>query len=152
MQPQKDRILEKINKIVHEKRLKTENVSKAIGISKGEFSKILSGKRKEYFKHLPKIAEILGMSFTQLVSHDSFLENSFEYQNDSQILKICALYERLININDLKDEAKDQLILQLQEALKKEANYKEIYLCKYSKLKTRLISLESELISIRNKT
>jgi hypothetical protein len=36
-----------------------ENVSNAIGISKGEFSKILSGQRKDYFKYLPLLAENL---------------------------------------------------------------------------------------------
>ena len=38
MQPEKDWILENIKRIIKEKNLKVENISKAIGISSGEFS------------------------------------------------------------------------------------------------------------------
>jgi lambda repressor-like predicted transcriptional regulator len=55
----KDWILANIENIMREKGLKLETVSKEIGISKGEFSKILSEQRKDYPKYLVKIAEIL---------------------------------------------------------------------------------------------
>jgi transcriptional regulator with XRE-family HTH domain len=68
MEPKIDWILNNIKGILKEKALKVETVSSEIGISKGEFSKILSGEREQYFKYLPQISQSLGVSFHQLVT------------------------------------------------------------------------------------
>lgn len=63
-----DWILKKIKSLLKEKEIKMENFSKEIGISVGEFSKILSGERANYFKHLPQIALSLDVDFHDLVA------------------------------------------------------------------------------------
>jgi transcriptional regulator with XRE-family HTH domain len=76
METKKDFILENIKDIMKNKSIKVETVSTGIGISKGEFSKILSGERENYFKHLPQIAHSLGVSFHELVTPKSVVQNN----------------------------------------------------------------------------
>ena len=66
-EPNKDWILENIRILMKEKGIKVENLFPAIGISQGELSKILSGQRSDYFKHLPNFAIALGVTYHQLV-------------------------------------------------------------------------------------
>ena len=67
-EPNKDWILENIRTLMKEKSIKVENFSTAIGISKGELSKILNGERKDYYRYLPDMANELKVSFHNLVS------------------------------------------------------------------------------------
>ncbi len=143
---EKDWILENIKKKLNEKQVKVETISKEIGISKGEFSKILSGQRKDYYKYLPQIAAFFGVTFHQLVTPDQVILNNYgEVKEQSQgnvahlnITTDKVLYERLIEECKNKDKTKDELIQVEREA-------KENYKRKYEKMKLRVIELENQL-------
>lgn len=146
MQPEKDWILENIKKIIKEKGLKVENVSNAIGISKGEFSKILSGQRDNYPKYLPQIADSLEVSFHQLVTPNNVILNNYgeiKEQSQGQVANMYnstdkVLYERLINECNEKDKTKDEL-------LKTEREAKENYKRKYEAMKAKVQELEKKI-------
>ena len=143
MEMQKDWILDNIKRILAEKQIKVETVSNEIGISKGEFSKILSGQRKEYFKYLPQIAESIQITFHELVTPTQIIQNNHgeinnnengNASNDYQQNNI-ELYERIIKETLEKDRAKDMLIEQLKNEL---VNFKR----KYQNAKNKIKELE----------
>jgi DNA-binding Xre family transcriptional regulator len=130
---EKDWILDNIKRVLAEKQIKVETVSNEIGISKGEFSKILSGQRKDYFKYLPQIAESIETTFHELVTPPHIVQNNHVdevnangvgnagnvYQQNN-----IELYERIISECEEKDKAKDMLIEQLRTELD---NFKRKY-------------------------
>ncbi len=95
-EPNKDWILENIRNIMHEKHIKVENISSAIGISNGELSKILNGERKDYFKHLPNIAKVLEVSFHQLVTP----QNGNVFNNHGSIDTIGVAQAHIVEQKD----------------------------------------------------
>ena len=126
----KNMILENIRKILQEKGIKVENISKEIGISKGEFSKIMNGQRKDYSKYLHRIAESLNLTYHQLINASSHTNKKMasDFQTD--------LYERLINECKEKDKAKDDLIKNLYEQI-------EILKNKYEEMKRKMVDSKS---------
>jgi len=124
METKKDWILENIKDIMKEKSIKVETVSTEIGISKGEFSKILSGEREQYYKHLPLIAQSLGVSFHSLVTpkglvqnnHGEVKENSVGNASNTQIHHHGNkdLYERMFAVCEDRNVA-NQKIIELQK-------------------------------------
>lgn len=107
-----------------EKSIKVETVSTEIGISKGEFSKILSGEREQYYKHLPLIAQSLGVSFHELVTpkgivqnnHGEVKENSVGNASNTQIHHYGnkELFDRMFSVCEDRNIA-NQKIIELQK-------------------------------------
>lgn|GEM_PF-2332174 len=75
-------IIENIRTLLKEKEVKVENISREIGISQGEFSKIINGQRKDYFKYLPQITESLGVSYHRLVIPAQVVQTNYGNIND----------------------------------------------------------------------
>jgi len=112
-----DCVLENIERIMREKRLKLETVSKASGISKGEFSKIINGKRQEYQKHLLKIAEALGVTELDLTTPIKSSSSENTNPNPSEKKTNEELYERLIGENKDRIELQYEIINGLRSDL-----------------------------------
>jgi len=62
-----------------------ENVSKDIGVSIGEFSKIIIGQKKNYFEHLPQMLHYFGIYFHNLVKQDSAIIKNISRQVSRQV-------------------------------------------------------------------
>jgi len=137
MEATKDLILGNLRKILQEKGVKVENISRGIGISKGEFSKILSGQRKDYAKHLHRMADYLNVSYHHLMNTPNTMD--FKTANDLQ----TDLYERLINECKEKDKAKDDLIKNLYEQIENLKN-------KHAEVKKKLMQSKTKEKSTSN--
>lgn len=136
-----DWIIENIKNLIHEKGIKVENISRELGISKGEFSKIINGQRKDYIKYLPAIAECLKVGYrVLLLPKDSY--NNADNKNQADRIYL-ELYERLIIQYKVTQEANSDLIKVLKESC-------EIYKRKYINMKQRVEVLESRLSQFEN--
>lgn len=149
MKLHKDWILDNIKKIIREKNLKVENVSKAVGISSGEFSKIINGQRINYYEHLPKIAEVCGVTFHELVKQESsVIQNNHHQEGGTAIANsnnLDKLYvDKLVSQCQSTIISKDETIKTLTDLLTLEREAKENYKRKYEKMKVRLQEIETK--------
>jgi transcriptional regulator with XRE-family HTH domain len=142
MELEKDWILENVKNIIAEKQLKVENISNAIGISKGEFSKILNGQRKDYFKYLPLLAENLGVSFHQLVKNEPKYNQVNNHQKGGTSFH---------NIMETDKTIVEKMFAQYEDSIKTLHEYnnnlkqeRDNYKRKYENMKNRLIKLEEK--------
>ena len=130
---EQDWIIDNIRNLLEERRTKVETISKEIGISKGEFSKILNGKREDYFKYLQAIADFFNVGFRELVKPQNLYVNSTNNKLANDIY--FELHERLILQYKATLESNSSLIIALKAS---EENYKR----KYYNLKIRVKELE----------
>lgn len=138
-----DWIIENIKNLIHQKGIKVENISKDLGISKGEFSKIMNGQRKDYIKYLPAIADYLKVGYKVLLLPR---DNHNNADNKNQADRIYQeLYERLILQFKVTQEANSDLIQLLKESC-------ETYKNKYINEKQRVDFLEGRLRELENLT
>lgn len=107
-----------IARIMREKRIKLETVSKETAISKGELSKIINGQRKDFRKHLDIIAKVLGVEVAEL--EKPITETPAEKKESKLTDKtpnIETLYERLIKANKTEINMQRGLIGDLKQDL-----------------------------------
>ena len=91
-------ILNKILSLLDEKKLQQKDLSDFLGLSKNTMTGWKNGNNKSYKKHLPKIAEFLGVSVDYLLGNDSPSDKTvFTY----------ALYNEITH--DLSEEQIEQL-------------------------------------------
>ena len=134
MNIENDWILPKIKKIIKERQTKIVHIAKSIGISNGEFSKILNGERLNYYKHIPAIADYFNLSFLELVKND--LPNHFNsptYENSEVFLLDNYITQCKETIS-----SKDANIKTLDDLVKSEREAKENYKRKYENCKEKL--------------
>ncbi|MDP2176718.1 MAG: helix-turn-helix transcriptional regulator [Bacteroidota bacterium] len=137
-----DWILENIVKIRKLKNKQGPEMAKALGIAQGTYSKLENGKIKDYYEYLPKIAQILGVSFHELVSPNRLNDfkkplevnannlDSISNSNNSVPEIVIQQFEVIINV-----------LKELNENLKSERdNYKR----KYENCKVKLILAEGK--------
>lgn len=142
-----DWILRNIRTMMKDKDLKMENFSRDIGISVGEFSKILNGQRKNYYDHLPKMAELLGVSFHELVKQDSTIIQNNHHQEGGTAMHngVDQNYiDKLVEQCHHTIEAKDATIKILETLIQTEKDLKENFKRKYEILKARLIEADKK--------
>lgn len=145
-----DWILANIKKTMKEKGVKSATISKAIGISEGEFSKILNGQRIDYYDYLPKIANFFGISYHQLVKQDSnIIQNNHNQEGGTAIANSNGpdqvYVDKLFNQCDETIKSKDKTIKTLEDLYQTEKDAKDSLKRKYEKLKLRLQELEDQL-------
>jgi transcriptional regulator with XRE-family HTH domain len=134
MNIENDWILAKIKKIIKERQTKIEHIAKSIGISNGEFSKILNGERLNYFKHIPAIADYFNLSFLELVKND--LPNHFNSPT-SENSEVFLLDNYITQCKETIS-SKDANIKTLDDLVKSEREAKENYKRKYENCKEKL--------------
>ena len=134
MNNENDWILPKIKKLIREKQTKLEILAKFIGISQGEFSKILNGERLNYYKHIPAIADYFNLSFLELVKND--LPNHFNTPT-SENSEVFLLNKYITQCNETIS-SKDATIKTLDDLVKSEREAKENYKRKYENCKEKL--------------
>ncbi len=134
MNIENDWILPKIKKIIKERQTKIEHIAKSIGISNGEFSKILNGERLNYFKHIPAIADYFNLSFLELVKND--LPNHFNTPT-SENSEVFLLDNYITQCKETIS-SKDANIKTLDDLVKSEREAKENYKRKYENCKEKL--------------
>ena len=134
MNYENDWILPKIKKIIKERQTKIEHIAKSIGVSNGEFSKILNGERLNYYKHIPAIADYFNLSFLELVKND--LPNHFN-TSTSENSEIFLLNKYITQCNETIS-SKDATIKTLDDLVKSEREAKENYKRKYENCKEKL--------------
>ena len=134
MNYENDWILPKIKKIIKERQTKIEHIAKSIGVSNGEFSKILNGERLNYFKHIPAIADYFNLSFLELVKND--LPNHFK-TSPSENAEVFLLDKYIAQCNETIS-SKDATINTLDNLVKSEREAKENYKRKYENCKEKL--------------
>jgi transcriptional regulator with XRE-family HTH domain len=134
MNIENDWILPKIKKIIKERQTKIVHIAKSIGISNGEFSKILNGERLNYYKHIPAIADYFNLSFLELVKND--LPNHFNTptSENSEVF----LIDNYITQCKETISSKDANIKTLDDLVKSEREAKENYKRKYENCKEKL--------------
>jgi transcriptional regulator with XRE-family HTH domain len=138
MNNENDWILPKIKKLIREKHTKLEILAKFIGISQGEFSKILKGERLNYYKHIPAIADYFEIPFLSLVCNENNINSSISYPPDLQLLKNSInQFEAIIKANEANVKTLEVLVINLTES-------KENYKRKYESCKEKLKLCESE--------
>lgn len=137
-----DWILPKIKKLVKEKQIKIEHIAKTIGISNGEFSKILNGERRNYYKYLPAIAEYFDIPFLNIVKED--IENSeLNNKSISQHPDYPLLKGNIVQFEETI-KAKEASIKILEDLVKAEREAKENYKRKYENCKEKLKLAENK--------
>lgn len=134
MNIENDWILPKIKKIIKERQTKIVHISKSIGISNGEFSKILNGERLNYYKHIPAIADYFNLSFLELVKND--LPNHFNSPT-SENSEVFLLDNYITQCKETIS-SKDANIKTLDDLVKSEREAKENYKRKYENCKEKL--------------
>lgn len=134
MNIENDWILPKIKKIIKERQTKIVHIAKSIGISNGEFSKILNGERLNYFKHIPAIADYFNLSFLELVKND--LPNHFN-TTTSENSEVFLLDNYITQCKETIS-SKDANIKTLDDLVKSEREAKENYKRKYENCKEKL--------------
>ena len=91
-------VLNNILALLKTKGIRQKDLSDYLGLSKNTMTGWKNGNNTSYMKHLPKIADFLGVSIDSLLGKDDSLsENSFTY----------ALYDELAH--DLSEEQLKQL-------------------------------------------
>lgn len=134
MNIENDWILPKIKKIIKERQTKIVHIAKSIGISNGEFSKILNGERLNYYKHIPAIADYFNLSFLELVKND--LPNHFNSPT-SENSEVFLLDNYITQCKETIS-SKDANIKTLDDLVKSEREAKENYKRKYENCKEKL--------------
>ena len=134
MNIENDWILPKIKKIIKERQTKIVHIAKSIGISNGEFSKILNGERLNYYKHIPAIADYFNLSFLELVKND--LPNHFNSPT-SENSEVFLLDNYITQCKETIN-SKDANIKTLDDLVKSEREAKENYKRKYENCKEKL--------------
>ncbi len=134
MNIENDWILPKIKKIIKERQTKIVHIAKSIGISNGEFSKILNGERLNYYKHIPAIADYFNLSFLELVKND--LPNHFN-TTTSENSEVFLLDNYITQCKETIS-SKDANIKTLDDLVKSEREAKENYKRKYENCKEKL--------------
>jgi len=111
----KDQTLNNIAYYMRSRHIKVENMARALGISAGEFSKILNGQRKHYHKHLPGIAAYLNIDLQAL----SVLDAGGKSDSPQNHCKHCAQQNGLSKPEhfDAILQSKDELIASLKEMI-----------------------------------
>jgi len=119
------------------KDIKSEMMARELGISQSEYSKLENGLKRKWTEYLPKIAQVLGVTFQELVSINPSMnsgsnnfntkvnEPSSVYHHDIE------LYERLIFEMKEKEKLKDEL---LNTMILSKENYKKQYEIMMAKL------------------
>ena len=134
MNIENDWILPKIKKIIKQRQTKIVHIAKSIGISNGEFSKILNGERLNYYKHIPAIADYFNLSFLELVKND--LPNHFNSPT-SENSEVFLLDNYITQCKETIS-SKDANIKTLDDLVKSEREAKENYKRKYENCKEKL--------------
>lgn len=134
----KDWILTNIENIMRQKGLFAENVSRDIGISKGEFSKILSGQRQDYPKHLPKIAESLNVSYQDLVKENALSLYNYGEVKDNGTGNVGHLHQTIDKLHY------ESVIKDLRDVIAEVRVARENWKAKYYRIKEKLEKLEKE--------
>jgi transcriptional regulator with XRE-family HTH domain len=142
----KDWILHNILRIRKLKGKQGPEMAKELGIVQGTYSKLENGKIKDYFEYLPKIAQVLGVSFHELINpqeNQAPAANKSAHitdYNDKQLIqKLMDQYEEIIRTKHATIMAKDEL-------LKNEREIRENYKDKYERLKIQLEQLQKKSI------
>ncbi|HEY1047406.1 MAG TPA: helix-turn-helix transcriptional regulator [Bacteroidia bacterium] len=135
-----DWILSNIRRLIKQKNLKMSYVASRIGVSEGEFSKILNGYRINYYDKLPLLSEILEVDFHELVDNS----NAILLHDEGQI---SFFTEQTIKQFELTINSKDVTIKALEELLSLEREIKETYIKKYQNLKIKFTELEKKKLS-----
>lgn len=134
MNIENDWILPKIKKIIKERQTKIVHIAKSIGISNGEFSKILNGERLNYYKHIPAIADYFNLSFLELVKNDLPSHFNSPTSENSEVF----LLDNYITQCKETISSKDANIKTLDDLVKSEREAKENYKRKYENCKEKL--------------
>jgi transcriptional regulator with XRE-family HTH domain len=145
MNRKKDWIIENIHSFMKDKGMKLDTISSTIGISHGEFSKILKGEREQYYKHLPQIAHVLGVTYHDLVKQNtSTIQDNLRYEDESALHNgIAPNYaHQLVNQCQHTIDALKSTIATLNSLVKNEKEAKENFKRKYEKMKARVEELE----------
>jgi hypothetical protein len=110
-----DSVLNKIALQMRIKQVKVENISRALGISAGEFSKVINGQRKQYHKYLPGIAAYLEMSPQELLKPEE--HGSTRHRSD--LCLHCARGSKDLQPQHFEAilRSKDELIDSLKEMI-----------------------------------
>lgn len=92
-------VLDRILMLLKENNMQQKDLAKALGLSSNALTGWKNGNNTSYMKHLPKIAEFLGVSVDYLLGNNTPTnENDFTY----------ALYDEITH--DLSKEQIDQII------------------------------------------
>ena len=105
--------LDKIKELLSQKGLKQKDLTDLLNLSKNAFTNWNNGNNNSYMKHLPKIAEFLGVSVDYLVGN--------EEQSDNEKLAFALYGTSEIDEEILNDVRKYALIARkMREENKKE--------------------------------
>ena len=142
----KDWILHNILRLRKLKGKQGPEMARELGIVQGTYSKLENGKIKDYYEYLPKIAQILGVSFHELINPTGVAEQAAhkpvgvpEYNDRQLVQKLIEQYEEIIRTKHATIVAKDEL-------LKNEREIRESYKDKYEHIKTQLEQLQNKSI------
>jgi len=113
------------------KDIKSENLARSLGISQSEYSKLENGQKRKWTEYLPKIAEVLQVTFQELVTVNlviqkpspipaSLVNEPSQYYQAPDV----ELYERIIYELKEKERLKDELLISLRDS---QENYKQKY-------------------------
>lgn len=93
-------ILGRIIQLLNEKGIKQKELTNYLSLSHNVFTEWKAGRNNSYMKHLPKIAEFLGVSV-------DYLLGNYKHKNTEELELIYALYGELTH--DLTCEQIQQL-------------------------------------------
>lgn len=145
MQKVHQNLLESIKELIKRKNMKMEVVAKDLGISCGELSKVLSGKRKRPMKYLPKLIEILNISISDLVINSNQLEfnkkESKESSFDSES-PFSIIYNRYIQLEGTEARLREEELVNLNERI-------EFWRDMYLNLQEKYINLASKFAQFK---
>ena len=138
-----DQILKNIRLYRKLKDIKAESIAKNLGMSQSEYSKLENGLKRKWTDYLPKIAELFGVSFQELITPNAMVQSkmiqhhmALSEPNQTVYYTLDKeLYERFINELKEKERLKDEL-------LKAERDIKEAYKRKYENMKEKLNMIE----------
>ena len=108
--------LHKIIELLDNKGLKQPDLTDFLGLSKNAFTNWKNGNNNSYMKHLPKIADFLGVSVDYLVGN----ENQKEEQSDNEKLSFALFGTADVDeevLNDVRKYA--QIARRMREEDKK---------------------------------
>ena len=88
MMENKDYILENSVNIRTAKGIYQKQIADMLGIEQGRYSKLEKGIVKDYFDYLPKIAQVLGVSFHELVKNEAKINQTNNHQKGGTALHI----------------------------------------------------------------
>lgn len=121
-------IIENIKHEIKIQNLKLDFIAKSLGISIGEFSKILSGERKNFYKYLFAISNILNVEFMKLFyNKEHKMAEQFNLQELENLRLELEKKEFLIAQFQQTIKANEIALKALEELLKLERELKEDY-------------------------